>query len=209
MRYFWDAHEKRYQDQEESIPNFRWELKGKKGMNFIVYNVITRALDPVYLSADLTGHFILGGFSAVQVIWTKTTNGTDYTLHMKDISFIWYIELYTYRRTIQANKRLLPRNTSDISLNKMYQKSCRMIRYKHLNTVMYSTTMFWSKRTWISVQNYSCAHIFSKYFYLIKSYSTALERDMYLDFKKVFKKHPRAAFIYWHFYVNFPYVISN
>ena len=49
-------------------------------MSFIVYNVVTRALDLVDLPYDLTERVIAGGFSELKLISTDTTTRTNSTL---------------------------------------------------------------------------------------------------------------------------------
>ena len=135
-------------------------MKEKKETNFIVYDVIPISLDPVYLLSDFTEHVILGGFSALQVISTNAAEGTKHTLQKKDILLKWEIGFDT-DITIQSNTRLLPRNSLDILLNKRHQTNEIMIQYKHLNTVIFSGTMFSSNRSDNPMQNYYFTHIFA------------------------------------------------
>ena len=86
----------------------------------------------------------------------KTFDDKDSTVDPSFLTKNWNICLETARRTIQTTIRLCQRYFSTITLNKRYVANDRMIRYKHLNYVMFSDIMFAAAKSGQSVCKKIC-----------------------------------------------------
>ena len=184
----WDPNVGTYRSQEESMVNHKGELKDKNPRNFIVSSVVSRALDPTLLAHDLLKSVSDNVFSRHRVQSVKSLNGMDSGLDPVQLASVWNIGIETAKRTIQMTTRMCPRNTTTISLNRRYGTNDRMIRYRHLDCVMFSDTMFASSRVGKSVRNYTCCQVFATDFGWSISYNMDFERNMHLAYKKLFKE---------------------
>ena len=63
-----------------------------------------------------------------------------------------------------------------------------MIRYKHLDCVLFSDTMFASARVGKSMRNFTCYQVFSSDFGWTIAYNMEFERDIHHAYKKLFKE---------------------
>jgi hypothetical protein len=140
------------------------------------------------LLEDLEARAASSTCSTMYVNSIRTADGSKSTISPKDLSIKWNIGLDTARKTLLATTRLCKRNTTDISLNRRYASNDRMIRYSHLDTSIFSDTMFASARAGKSVRNYTCAQIFATDFGWIRATPLFSEKDNHLAFKELFKE---------------------
>ena len=157
----WNPHDVTYKKQEESMTDFRGDIKPQSKRKFIVSQVVSRTMDPSLFAFDLETSGSYSPFSQYYVGSIKTFDGKDSSLDPSLLARTWNIGLETAKRTIQATTRLCPRNTTTITLNKRYASNDRMIRYKHLNCVMFSDTMFAAANSGKSVKNFTCVQVFA------------------------------------------------
>ena len=125
----WNPKDPEYSIQEESMVDFRGEIKEQKQRSFVILAVLERCCDP---------HLCCEDFLSMVISVVRLKDG-GVTLKPSELSEKWNISEKMARKTIQATTRLCPRNTLDISLNKRFDQ---MIRYRHLPVTMYSDTMF-------------------------------------------------------------------
>ena len=184
----WDPNVGIYSSQEESMVNHKGELKEKNARKFIVSSVLSRALEPSLLANDLLESVSDNVFSRHRVRSVKSLNGMDSGLDPAQLASVWNIGIETAKRTIQRTTRMCPRNTTTISLNKRYGANDRMIRYRHLDCVMFSDTMFASSRVGKSIRNFTCCQVFATDFGWSVAYNMDFERNMHLAYKKLFKE---------------------
>ena len=118
----WNPKDPDYGLQEDSMTDFRGELKEFNPKNFIISAVIARCYDP-----DLFCHDVIK-----TVISVVRSRDGGITLKPDELAGKWNISQKMVRRTIQCTTRLCPRNTESISLNRRYATNDRMIRYRHL-----------------------------------------------------------------------------
>ena len=63
-----------------------------------------------------------------------------------------------------------------------------MIRYKHLDCVLFSDTMFASIKVGKSERNYTCCQVFLSDFGWTMAYNMEFERDIHHAYKRLFKE---------------------
>jgi len=142
----WNPHSSIYKEQEEAMTDFRGEIKTENKRRFIISKVNTRSDDPTLLLNDIEERFCISS--------VRCENGQLSKLDPNKLSAMWNIGVDIARKTIQNSTQLCPRNSTEITLNRRYSTNDRMLRYKHLNTNMYSDTMFASKRIGKSIRNF-------------------------------------------------------
>ena len=183
----WDPHDTKYQEQESSIMNFRGEIKERKKRKFIISSLAHRTDDQDLFCEDLLHRVSSGGFSTQHVYSIKTANGTRSTLTPKRLANVWEIGLETARKTIMATTRSCPRNTTEITLNRRYESNDRMLRYKHIDTVIFMDTIFTSKKTGKSQRDFSCVQVYATEFGWVRADMMRREKDIHLSVKSLFK----------------------
>ena len=184
----WDPHVSVYSSQEESMMNYQGEVKNPPPRKFLVSKILSRTMDPTTFAHDLVSSVSDNSFSSHHVAAVKSVNGVDTGLDPLTLSKTWNIGLETAKRTIQQTTRLCPRNTTTITLNRRYAANDRMIRYKHLDCVLFSDTMFASARVGKSVRNFTCCQVFSSDFGWTIAYNMEFERDIHQAYKRLFKE---------------------
>ena len=63
-----------------------------------------------------------------------------------------------------------------------------MIRYKHLNCVMFSDIIFDAAKSGKSVRNFTCAQMFATDFGWCQTYNLDFERNINTAYKRLFKE---------------------
>ena len=184
----WDPHVMTYSQQEESMMNYQGEVKQPAPRKFIVSSVLSRSDDPSLFAYDLVKSVSDNPLSCHQVCSIKSFDGGTSGLDPIQLARTWNIGLETAKRAIQRTTRLCPRNTTSISLNRRYAANDRMIRYKHLNCVLFSDTMFASSRVGKSVRYFTCCQVFSSDFGWTVAYNIEFERDIHHAYKRLFKE---------------------
>ena len=184
----WDPHLSVYNDQEVSMMDHEGKIKESGNKQFIVSKILSRTSDPITFAHDVMKSVHANQFSAHQIKSVKSLNGIDAGIDPAELAKIWNIGMETAKRTIQATTRMCPRNTTTISLNRRYGSNDRMIRYKHLNCVMFADTMFASSRVGKSVRNFTCCQVFATDFGWSIAYNMEYERNVHQAFKKLFKE---------------------
>ena len=184
----WDPHLSAYGEQEVSMLDHEGNIKEPGKRKFIVSKVLSRTADPQMFAYDLLKEVEDNQYSIHRIKSVKSLNGVDAGLDPGVLAKVWNIGIDTAKRTIQSTTRMCPRNTTTISLNRRYATNDRMIRYKHLNCVMFSDTMFASSRVGKSVRNFTCCQVFATDFGWSIAYNLEYERNLHQAFKKVFKE---------------------
>ena len=146
------------------------------------------AMDPTTFAHDLVSSVCDSPFSSHHVAAVKSVNGVDSGLDPIMLSKTWNIGLETAKCTVQQTTRLGPRNTTNISLNCQYATNDWMIRYKNLDCVLFSDTMFASAIVGKSVRNFTCCQVFCSDFGLTIAYNMEFERDIHQAYKRLFKE---------------------
>ena len=130
--------------------DFRGELKLLKEKQFIVSKVYSSTTTSNFNTA-LIAKVKHGGMSASYTYSLKTASGKESTITPKDLALKWNIGLTTATRTLQSTTRLCVQDSQNITLTCRFPHNDRMLRYNHLDTPMFSDTMFVAKRAGKSV----------------------------------------------------------
>ena len=194
----WDPHDECYQQQEDSMMNYKGELKEKPIRKFIVsQTLISRATDQVANCTDLTRRACEGGFSQHKIFAIKTAEDRKSTLNPSDLAEVWGIGLETARRTIKVTTRLCVRDNENITLNRRYAVNDRMLRYKHIMTPIFMDTMYASRKAGKSYRGFSCVQVFASEFGWMRVHLMRSEKEIHLSLKALFKDvgvpHPLIA----------------
>ena len=176
----WDPRSMDLDTQEDSMIDFKGNIKVSRPRKFVISSVAFRYMDPDMFCEDVIN---LVGISSV-----RFTNGKG-NMDPGELSKAWNVSDKVARRTIACTTRLCPRNTLDISLNRRYAANDRMLRYRHLPINMYSDTMYASQQVGKSVRNKSCAQVFATDFGWVEAYTMEFEREVGDAFKLLFKSH--------------------
>ncbi len=165
--------------------DFNGDVKRRSPKKFIVSSFLSRSAEPSLFASDLISN--AGSFSHFHISSVKCVDGKDSVMDPLVLARNWNVSADTAKRTIQQTTRLCPRNTTTISLNKRYASNHRMIRYKHLNCVMFSDTMSASAKAGKSIRNYTCVQVFATDFGWCMTYNLDFERNIHTAFKRLFK----------------------
>ena len=81
------------------------------------------------------------------------------------------------------------RNNTETTLNRRYTYNDRMLRYRHLPVIMFSDTMYSTKRIGKSIRNFAFAQVFATEFGWVQVYLMECVREAGSAFKNLFKDH--------------------
>ena len=168
--------------------DFKGKVKEPPPKKFIVSSILSRTTEPSMFASVLKSSAQSSPFSEYWIKSVTSIDGRDSVMDPLALAHNWNIGVEIAKRTIQRTTRLCPRNTTSISLHKRYPANDRMVRYKHLNCVMFSDTMFASARAGKSIRNFTCVQVFATDFGWCMTYNLDFERNIHTAFKRLFKE---------------------
>ena len=112
----WNPHDDTYQKQEESMLDFRGEVKDLPPRKFIV-STASCTTDPFMFAHDLESKVGPNPFGQFYVKSVRSVDGKDSLMDPLVLARKWNVGVDIARRTIQGTTRLCPRNTTKITLN--------------------------------------------------------------------------------------------
>ena len=125
---------------------YRGVVKDLPRRKFIISSIVSEEMDPDIINNKLLDRYEEYNECNHSIYSLRTASGSLSTLKPQQLAHTWNIGIETECRTLKVTTRMCPRNTENISLNKRYPQNDRMLRYKHIDTNIFTDTMFASKR---------------------------------------------------------------